>query len=77
MNNLRYNSISLNPWQCPASATRLFYSPNLGKRASTRAGIRTALGELGNGNVPTAQGCESSPAFIGGFQSQNLGGHHA
>ena len=74
---LRYNLISLKPWQCPASVTRLFYSPNLGKRAFTCAGIRPALGELGNGNVPAAQGCESSPAFIGGFQSQNLGGHHA
>ena len=66
-----YNSISHNPKQFPASVTRLFYSPNLGKRASIRAGIRTALGELGSGNAPAVLGCESSPAFIGGFQSQN------
>ena len=74
---LRYNLISLKPWQCPASVSRLCSSPPVGKRAFTCAGIRPALGELGNGNVPAAQGCESSPAFIGGFQSQNLGGHHA
>lgn len=66
-----YNSISHNPKQFPASVTRLFYSPNLGKRASIRAGIRTTLGELGSGNAPAVLGCESSPAFIGGFQSQN------
>ena len=72
-----YNQTSLKQMQRPDAVNRFFCSPNLGKRASIRAGIRTTLGELGSGNAPAAQGCESSPAFIGGFQSQNLGGHHA
>ena len=71
-----YNQTSLKQMQRPDAVNRFFCSPNLGKRASIRAGIRTALGELGNGNVPAVICGESSPAFLGGSQSQSNGGQH-
>ena len=71
-----YNQTSLKQMQRPDAVNRFFCSPNLGKRASMRAGIRTALGELGNGNVPAVICGESSPAFLGGSQSQSNGGQH-
>ena len=71
-----YNQTSLKQMQRPDAVNRFFCSPNLGKRASMRAGIRTALGELGNGNVPAVICGESSPTFLGGSQSQTNGGHH-
>lgn len=76
MRNKGYNAISLNHKQCPATVSRLFIAPNLGKRASTRAGIRPTLGVLVSGNAPTVLCSESTPAFIGGSQSQTQGAHH-
>lgn len=67
MSNNGYNTSSLKPKQCPASVSRLFCAPNLGKRVSIYTGILATLGVLGNGNVPAVLGSESAPAFIGGF----------
>lgn len=76
--NLRYNQISYKHKQCPATVSRLFCPRILGKRAFTRTGVRTSLGELGSGNAPAVLCSRSSPTFIGGSKNpKTQGGYHA